>query len=66
LPSVSYLAPSHVTADFSPDGISGVTEATRHAGVTFAPRGKDEAKAFFDRLGLIARRGPGPALATRR
>ncbi len=64
LPPGSYLAISHATADFNPEEVTRVAGATRHAGVTFAPRGQREVAAFFGGLDLVE---PGvvPVLAWR-
>ena len=64
LPSGSYLAVTHSTADFSPGEISGVAEATRQAGVRYTPRSQAEVAAFFDGLGLVDP-GVAPVLAWR-
>jgi hypothetical protein len=64
LPSGSYLAITHSTADFSPGEISGVAAATRQAGVRYTPRSRAEVAAFFAGLDLV---DPGvvPVLAWR-
>jgi hypothetical protein len=64
LPPGSYLAVSHATADFNPEEIDRVAGATRHAGVTFAPRTQAGVTAFFGGLDLV---DPGvvPVLAWR-
>jgi hypothetical protein len=64
LPSGSYLAVTHSTADFSPGEVTGVAEATRQAGVRYTPRSQAEVAAFFDGLDLV---DPGvvPVLAWR-
>ncbi|HUN37017.1 MAG TPA: SAM-dependent methyltransferase [Trebonia sp.] len=53
LPSGSFLAVTHSTADFSPGEITGVAEATRQAGVRYTPRSQAEVAAFFDGLDLL-------------
>jgi hypothetical protein len=64
LPPGSCLAVTHSTADFSRGEISGVSEATRQAGVRYTPRGQAEVAAFFTGLDLV---DPGvvPVLAWR-
>ena len=64
LPSGSYLAVTHSTADFSPGEITGVAEATKQAGVRYTPRSQAEVAAFFTSLDLV---DPGvvPVLAWR-
>jgi hypothetical protein len=64
LPSGSYLAVTHSTADFSPGEVSGVAEATRQAGVRYTPRSQAEVATFFTGLDLV---DPGmvPVLAWR-
>jgi hypothetical protein len=64
LPSGSFLAVTHSTADFSPQEISGVAAATRQAGVRYTPRSQAEVATFFAGLDLVE---PGvvPVLAWR-
>jgi hypothetical protein len=53
LPSGSYLALTHPTADFSPDEVAGAVAATEKGGISFTPRSQPEVAAFFDGLGLV-------------
>jgi hypothetical protein len=53
LPSGSYLALTHPTADFSPDEVAGAVAATEQGGISFTVRGQAEVSAFFDGLGLV-------------
>ena len=64
LPSGSYLAISHLTADFDPDSAAVAQAAGQRSGVTYVPRGNAEIAAFFTGLGLV---DPGvvPLLAWR-
>jgi S-adenosyl methyltransferase len=52
LPSGSYLAIQHPTADFYPPGVGG-QGAYRNAGIAFQYRTKDEIARFLDGLELI-------------
>jgi hypothetical protein len=47
LPSGSYLALTHPTADFDPPVVGEVTDSARASGMTFVPRSKDEVARFF-------------------
>jgi S-adenosyl methyltransferase len=64
LPSGSYLAISHPTADFDPQAMAGAVAAAEQAGVTLVPRSKAETETFFTGLELVE---PGvvPVLAWR-
>jgi hypothetical protein len=64
LPSGSYLAVSHPTADFDPQAMAGAVAAAEQAGVTLVPRSQAETEAFFTGLELVE---PGvvPVLAWR-
>ncbi len=64
LPSGSYLAISHLTADFDPDSAAVAQAAGQRSGVTYVPRGNAEVAAFFTGLDLV---DPGvvPLLAWR-
>ncbi|GAB3256595.1 SAM-dependent methyltransferase [Kineosporia babensis] len=53
LPSGSYLAITHPTADFDPPVVAEVTDAARASGMTFVPRSKAEVQAFFGDWELI-------------
>jgi hypothetical protein len=53
LPSGSYLALTHPTADFSPDEVAGAVAATEKGGISFTPRSQAEVAAFFDGLELV-------------
>jgi hypothetical protein len=53
LPSGSYLALTHPTADFSPDEVAGAVAATEKGGISFTPRSQAEVAAFFDGLQLV-------------
>ena len=54
LPSGSYVALSHPTADFDPAAMAGVRGIAERAGISFVPRSKDEVAAFLDGLELVA------------
>jgi S-adenosyl methyltransferase len=64
LPSGSYLAVTHPTADFDPRAMAGAVAAAEQAGVTLVPRNRAETEAFFTGLELVE---PGvvPVLAWR-
>ena len=47
LPSGSYLALTHPTADFDPPVVNEVTASARASGMTFVPRSKAEVAQFF-------------------
>jgi hypothetical protein len=53
LPSGSYLAVSHPTADFDPQAMAGAVAAAEQAGVTLVPRSQAETEAFFTGLELV-------------
>ena len=53
LPSGSYLALTHPTADFSPDEVADAVAATERGGISFTPRSQPEVAAFFEGLGLV-------------
>jgi hypothetical protein len=53
LPSGSYLALTHPTADFSPDEAAGAVAATERGGISFTPRSQAEVAAFLDGLELV-------------
>ena len=53
LPSGSYLALTHATADFSPDEVAGAVAATEKGGISFTPRSQAGVAAFFDGLDLV-------------
>ena len=64
LPSGSYLALTHPTADFNPEAMAGAVAAAEQSGITLVPRGRAEVEAFFAGLDLVE---PGvvPVLAWR-
>jgi hypothetical protein len=64
LPSGSYLALSHPTADFNPEEVANAVAVTEQAGISFTTRSRAEVAAFFDGLDLV---DPGvvPVLAWR-
>ena len=64
LPSGSYLALTHPTADFSPEEVAGAVAATERGGFSFTPRSQAEVAAFFDGLNLV-HPGVVPILAWR-
>nr|WP_269327188.1 SAM-dependent methyltransferase [Kineosporia mesophila] len=47
LPSGSYLAITHPTADFDPPVVEEVAGSARATGMTFVPRSRDEVASFF-------------------
>jgi hypothetical protein len=53
LPSGSYLAITHATADFNPEEFAQAMVPTRQSGVPFAERNRAEVAAFFDGLDLV-------------
>lgn len=53
LPSGSYLAVTHATADFTPEESKAATEKLKAAGVTLALRSREEFTRFFDGLELV-------------
>ncbi len=64
LPSGSYVAVTHPTADFNPGEMSGAVDAAKHAGINLVPRGQAGVAAFLDGLEVV---DPGvvPVLAWR-
>jgi len=64
LPSGSYVAITHPTADFNADAMAGAVAAAEHAGITLVPRSHAETEAFLTGLDLVE---PGvvPVLAWR-
>ncbi len=64
LPSGSYLAISHPSADFSPEEAADAVAASERSGISFTPRTQAEVAAFFSGLELV---DPGvvPVLAWR-
>ena len=64
LPSGSYVGLTHPTGDFDPEAMAGVRTVSKHAGITFVPRGRDEIAAFLDGLELVDP-GIAPVLAWR-
>jgi hypothetical protein len=53
IPSGSYLALSHVTADFAPELWEKVAEVYRRGGIPSQVRSRDEVLKFFDGLELV-------------
>jgi hypothetical protein len=53
LPSGSYLAITHPTADFDPEAMAGVYGVAKQAGMTILPRSRAEVTRFFDGLELV-------------
>jgi S-adenosyl methyltransferase len=53
LPSGSYLALTHATGDFAPDGLDAVTEAYQRARIPVRIRSRAEFERFFDGLDLV-------------
>lgn len=64
LPSGSYMAITHPTADFDPVAVDGAVAAATHAGITLVPRSKAEVESFLTGLDVVE---PGvvPVLAWR-
>jgi len=64
LPSGSYLALTHPTADFNAQAMAGVSGAAEQAGVNYVPRSRVQVERFFAGLELVE---PGvvPMLAWR-
>jgi S-adenosyl methyltransferase len=64
LPSGSFLAATHTTADLDPLAMNGYVKAATEAGMVFTPRSKPEFEQFFAGLKLVP---PGvvPVLAWR-
>ena len=53
LPSGSYLAVTHTTADLDPLAMDGYARAATEAGMTFTPRSKPAVERFFADLHLV-------------
>lgn len=53
LPSGSYVAITHPTADFDPAAVEGAVAAATQAGITLVPRSKAEVERFFDGLEVV-------------
>jgi hypothetical protein len=53
LPSGSYLAITHPTADFNREAMAGAVAAAEHGGITLVPRSREETAAFFTGLDLV-------------
>lgn len=53
MPSGSYLAISHPTADFNPQAVAGAVAAATAAGITLVPRTQAEVASFFAGLELV-------------
>jgi hypothetical protein len=53
LPSGSYLAATHTTADLDPLAMDGYARAANEAGMEFIPRSRSEFAGFFDGLELV-------------
>jgi hypothetical protein len=53
LPSGSYLAITHPTADFDPQALAGAVAASKRSGIALVPRGHAEVEAFFNGLDLV-------------
>jgi hypothetical protein len=53
LPSGSYVAITHPTADFEPDAMRTAAAAAGQAGITLVPRSESEVQRFFDGLELV-------------
>jgi hypothetical protein len=53
MPSGSYLAITHPTADFNPEEMATAVAAAEAAGVTLVPRGQAEVEGFFSGLELV-------------
>jgi len=64
LPSGSYLAVTHPTADFNAEAMAGAVAAAEHGGITLVPRNRTQTESFFTGLELVE---PGvvPVLAWR-
>jgi S-adenosyl methyltransferase len=54
LPSGSYLAITHPTADFDAQAMAGAVAASRRSGIALVPRDRAEVEAFFTGLDLVA------------
>ncbi|MFE1592943.1 SAM-dependent methyltransferase [Nocardia sp. NPDC058705] len=53
VPSGSYIAITHPTADFAPEAVAGVTAAAHAAGISFHPRSHAETSELFAGTTLI-------------
>lgn len=53
LPSGSYMAITHPTADFDPDAFNAASAAAEHAGITLVSRGKADIEQFFSGLEIV-------------
>jgi hypothetical protein len=53
MPSGSYVAISHPTADFNAEAMGGAVAAARQSGVTLVARGQAEVEEFFTGLELV-------------
>lgn len=53
LPSGSYVAITHPTADFDPEAVGAAVEAATSAGITLVPRSKSEVEAFLAGLEIV-------------
>jgi O-methyltransferase involved in polyketide biosynthesis len=53
LPSGSYLAATHTTADFNPPAMADHAAAAAEAGMRFVPRSRPEFERFFHGLDLV-------------
>ena len=53
LPSGSYLAISHPTADFDQRAMTGAVAASKRSGISLVPRTRAEVEAFFKGLELV-------------
>jgi hypothetical protein len=53
LPSGSYLALTHPTADFNPEEVADGVVATEQAGISFTARSQAQVAALFDGLELV-------------
>ncbi len=53
LPSGSYVAITHPTADFNPPAMADAVSAASQAGITLVPRSKSEVERFFAGLELV-------------
>ncbi|RRO18002.1 SAM-dependent methyltransferase [Saccharopolyspora rhizosphaerae] len=64
VPSGSYLAITHPTADFDPEAMAGVVASAERSGIPFQPRSQDEVASFFQGMDLVEP-GVAPVLAWR-
>ena len=62
LPSGSYVAITHPTADFDPAATRGAVTAATQAGITLVPRSRAQVMRFFDGLEIV-KPGVVPVLA---